>query len=83
MIQRCEHLGFTFEPGEAIGILRKGFRQYLDRDIAIQLRIARAIHFAHSARAGLVRVYIDRLLETFDPFLDGLFGALVPIVSAF
>ena len=40
------------EPGEAVGVVREhGFGQDLERDVAIQLRIARAIHLAHAAGA--------------------------------
>ena len=53
MIQRCQHLGFALEAGEPIRILRKGLRQYFDRDIAIQLFVARPIHLTHSALAQL------------------------------
>ena len=37
--------------GEAIRITREGVRQDLQRHLAIQFSIARAIHLAHSARA--------------------------------
>ena len=36
---------------QPLGIEREGGRQDLDRHIAPQLRIARAIHLAHPARA--------------------------------
>ena len=49
--QRGEHLRFAAEPREAIGIVGDGRQQHFDRDVAIQLRIARAIHLAHPARA--------------------------------
>ena len=58
MIQRGEHLGFTSEPGEPIGIMRKGFRQYFDCDASIELRVARAIDFAHSALANLCADFV-------------------------
>ncbi len=51
MIERCEHLRFAREPRQAIRIIRDRRQQHLDRDVAIQLRIACAIDFAHSARA--------------------------------
>src|SRR5262245_19435887 len=41
MIQRREELRFTLEAGEALDIRREGFRQDFERDVAIQLRIAR------------------------------------------
>ena len=51
MIQRREHLRFALEAGEAIGIARERVRQDLQRDLAIQLRVARAIDLAHAAGA--------------------------------
>jgi hypothetical protein len=51
MIQRREQLRFTFEPSEALRIPGDEFRQNLDCNVAIQVRIAGAIHFAHTARA--------------------------------
>ena len=41
---------FAFEPHQPIGIGGERRWQHFDRDIAIQLRIARAIHLAHAAR---------------------------------
>src|SRR5580765_5596374 len=49
MVERGEELGFAFEAGDAIGIDSEEFRQDLQRDIAIQLRVARAIDLAHPA----------------------------------
>ena len=49
MIQRGEDLRFTFEPGDAIVIERQCFWQDLHRDFAAELRIARAVDFAHAA----------------------------------
>ena len=37
--------------GQAIGIGGEGLRQHFKSDVAIQLRIARAIHLAHTAFA--------------------------------
>ena len=51
MIQRRERLRFALEAGQAIGISRERVGQDLDRDVAIQLRVARAIHLAHAAGA--------------------------------
>ena len=48
MIQRCEGLGFAREPCEPLGVARERVRQDFDRDVAIQLRIAGAIHLAHT-----------------------------------
>jgi len=38
-------------PREPIGILRESLGQDLDRHLALQVRIARAIHLAHPAGA--------------------------------
>lgn len=43
---------FALEPGHTFGIFG-ALRQHLDRDFAIQFRIARMIHRAHAARAKL------------------------------
>jgi hypothetical protein len=51
VVQRSEDLSFSLEPGEPIGIVGKGIRQHLQRDVAIQLRVARAVHLAHAASA--------------------------------
>ena len=51
MVQRGERLRLAREPGETIRVEREELRQDLDRDVAIQLRVAGAIHLAHSARA--------------------------------
>ena len=51
MIERGEHLRFTTEAGEAIGIVGDAWQQNLDRDLAIQLRVAGSVDFAHPARA--------------------------------
>ena len=49
MIQRREGLGFAREPCEPVGVARERVGQDFDRDVAIELRIARAIHLAHAA----------------------------------
>ena len=51
MIERCQHLCFAAETRQAIRIVGHRRQQHLDRDIAIQLRIARAIHLTHPTRA--------------------------------
>jgi hypothetical protein len=42
--------------GQAFGITGKRLRQDLDRHVAIQLVIARAIHLAHPAAARAQRI---------------------------
>ncbi len=51
MVERGEQLGFALKPRKSIGIAGKRVRQDLDRDLALQPRIACAIHFSHSAAA--------------------------------
>jgi hypothetical protein len=51
MIQRREHLRFPLETGQAVWIRGEQLREHLQRDVAVQPRIARAIHLAHAARA--------------------------------
>ena len=53
MIERGEHLRFACEPREPVGVAGERVGQDLERDIAIELRVARAIHLAHPARADL------------------------------
>ena len=48
-------LRLPLESREAIGIVGERLGQDLDRDVALQLRIARAIDLAHAARAERAR----------------------------
>ena len=50
MVQRREDSRFTLEPREAIGIEGEDFRQDFEGNVAIQLRVARAVDFALSHR---------------------------------
>ena len=51
MVERGEHLRLAFEAREAIRIEGERCGQHLERDIASEFRIARAIYFAHPAGA--------------------------------
>ena len=51
MIERCGRLRFLFEAAKTFVIMRKGHRQDLDRDLAPERRLPRAIHLAHPAGA--------------------------------
>ncbi len=51
MIQRGQHLRFAFEAGHVLLVVGERRGQHFDRDVAIQLRIARAVDLAHPARA--------------------------------
>src|SRR5713101_1793300 len=53
MVQRSQHLRFTLEAGKPFGIVRERFRQNFDRYVTPELRIPRAVHLSHSARADL------------------------------
>ena len=59
VIQRRQRLRFARKPGQAIGIAGKGVRKDLQRDVAIQFRVARAIDFAHATRADRRGDFID------------------------
>jgi hypothetical protein len=52
MVERGKNAGLALEARAAIGIVRKDSRQDLDRDVAAQPAVARAIHPAHPAGAG-------------------------------
>jgi hypothetical protein len=51
VIQRGERFCFALEAHHPISIACEGGGQYLDCNLAIEARIARALHFAHSANA--------------------------------
>jgi hypothetical protein len=49
MIERSKKLAFALEPREAGGIIRERGRKNLEGDRALETRVARAVHLAHSA----------------------------------
>src|SRR5437879_2513578 len=51
MIQRREELRFTLESGNSVRVGDEELRQDLDRDLAPELCVARAVDFAHAAGA--------------------------------
>src|SRR5438105_3539784 len=51
MIQRGDRVGFALEALAMLGVHRQIWREHFDGDVAVQARIARAIDFAHPARA--------------------------------
>ena len=59
MIQGGEHFRFALKTREPIGIDRKRRRQDLDRDLALEFRVARPIHLPHSAFADRRRDVVD------------------------
>ena len=54
MVQRRQCPGFALESLEPLGVAAELRRQHLERDIAAQSRIPRAIHLAHAALAELL-----------------------------
>ena len=59
VVQGGERLGFAREPGQPIGIIRERVRQDLQRDIAIELRVAGPPHLPHAAFADLGGDFVD------------------------
>ena len=53
--ERSDRVRFALEAGQPIGVGGECRRQDLDRDLPPQLRVARAIHFAHPAGAERVQ----------------------------
>ena len=51
MVQRREGLGFARETCEPFGVVREAIRQNLDRHVAIEVGVPRAIDLAHAAGA--------------------------------
>src|SRR5262249_54163538 len=53
MVQGREHFGLATKAPKPFRVARERIGQHFDRDVALQLRIARAIHLAHAARTDL------------------------------
>src|SRR5438552_3841031 len=51
MVQGSEDLGFAAESCETLGVVCERLGENLQRDVAPELRVMRAIHLAHAARA--------------------------------
>ena len=51
VVQRSEHLRFALKSREALWIVGEEIRKNFDRDVAIERRVARAIHLSHTAGA--------------------------------
>lgn len=49
VIHRRQYFGLALEPRHAFAVVREGFRQDLDRDVALEPGIPRAVNLAHSA----------------------------------
>ena len=53
MVECGEHFGFTLKAREAIRISRHCHGQHLDGDLALQIRVGRAVDLAHPTSADL------------------------------
>ena len=53
MVERCQHLRFPLEAGEAFGVVDKGVRENLQGDIAVELGVTSPVHLAHAAHPDL------------------------------
>ncbi len=53
VVERRERLGFARKPHQPIGIGREALGQHLQRDVAIELAVARTIDLSHAAFAEL------------------------------
>ena len=52
MVQGRERLGFAGESREPVRVTGEQIREDLERDIAVELRVARAVDLAHAAGAN-------------------------------
>jgi hypothetical protein len=52
VVEGCRSLRFLLKAAHEVGLLCEGLRQDLQRDIALQPRIARAIDLAHTTAAN-------------------------------
>ena len=52
MTERCQKLCFPAEAREPLAVVCEGRWQNLQRDVAIELRVAGAVDLAHAARAN-------------------------------
>ena len=59
VVQRGEGLGFTLEAREPISVVRERLGQDLDRDVAIQLRVAGPEDLPHAAFADAGDHFVD------------------------
>jgi hypothetical protein len=59
VIQRREGLGFTLEARKPISVVRERLGQDLDRDVAIQLRVAGPEDLAHAPFADTGDNFVD------------------------
>jgi len=51
MVEGGQDFGFAFEAGEAVAVVGHAGREDFDGDLAVELRVAALIHFAHAGGA--------------------------------
>ena len=51
MAEAGEQFRLALEAGQTVGVVREGLGQRLDRDVAAESRVARAIDLTHAAGA--------------------------------
>jgi len=73
MIERCQHLGFALEAGDALGVVGEGLRQHLNGDLALQFGVGGAVDGTHTALAELGdnSVVSDRFLRHHPSAISG------------
>jgi hypothetical protein len=64
MIERRRCARFLFEPLDTLAVAGEFTRNNFDRDIAIEPRIARAIHLAHAAGANEADHFVRAKTDT-------------------
>jgi hypothetical protein len=77
MIERREQPRFALEPRAALCVGREDRRENLDRDVAAEPGVSRAIDLPHSSRSesGVDVVYAERFADQAQAFIDARVGA--------
>ena len=86
VIEDARGLGLLLEAAQAVGVLREGRRQDLDRDLAPEPRVLRPVDLPHPARADrredLVRAQLRAGRERHGAFSPALSGTLPDVRGA-
>jgi hypothetical protein len=69
VIEGGENERFSFEASESCGIVRNSRGKHLDRDVTLQSRVARAVHFAHTAGVDRGKDFASAALIVDSPSL--------------
>ena len=65
VVQRGQDLGFPLEAGQPVGVGRERLGQYLQCDIAIELRVAGLVDLTHPASANQADDFVRANLRAF------------------